>query len=200
MGIGTGSAYNVARLCGSSSGIPGNGEGEGGSEGERTRPLGPLVELTGFVGGLGVGLEFELGFSVGEVSGGIVNPHLGKKHDVILTADASGRSKSRTLLLRALLLSVAAVLGGGSRMPGTKDAARDGGGVIGRLFPALVGSELGPSPVRLRRNSFLAIPLPRLKLWGVRFLKTAPKRRFDFSLAIPWTGVVPRVNAASELE
>lgn len=200
MGIGTGSAYNAARLCGNSSGVPGNGEGEEELEGDITRPLGPLVELVGFVGGFGVGLGFKLGFRVGEVSVGIVNPHLGKKHEVILTADASGRSKSKSLLFRVLLLSVTAVLGGGSRMPGTKDAARDGGGVIGRLFPALVGSELDPSPVRLRRNNFLAIPLPRPKLWGVRLLKTAPKRRLDFSLGASWAGAIPRVNAASELE
>jgi len=195
IGIGTGSAYNVARLCGNSIGVPGIREVEGESEGVITRPLGPLAELVRFAMGLGVGLGFKLRFRVGEDSVGIVSPHFGKKHDVILTADASGRSKSRTLLLRALLFSVAAVVGGG-----TKDVARDGGGVIGRLLPALVGSELGPSPMRLRKNNFLAIPLPRPKLDGVRLLKTDPKRPLDLSLAVLWTGVIPKVSAASELE
>lgn len=184
-GIGTGSAYNVARLYGNSNGILGIGEVDGESEGENTRPLGPLVEFATFGAGLGLGLGFKLRLIVGEGSAGIVNPHLGKKHDVILTADASGRSKSRTLLLRALLLSLGAVVEGGSRMPGTKNVAGDGGGVMGRLLPALVGSELDPSPARLRKNSFLAIPLPKLKLEGVRLLKTDPKRPFDLSLAAP---------------
>lgn len=184
IGIGTGSAYSVAKLCGNSSGVPRIGEVEGGSEGEITGPLGPLAKLVGFAAGLGVGLGFKLGVRGGENSAGIVNPHLGKKHDVILTADASGRSKSKTLLLRALF-SVVTVVEGGSRIPGMKDVARDGGGVIGRLLPALVGSELGPSPARLRKNNFLAIPLPRPKLGGVRLLKTDPKRPLDFSLAVP---------------
>ena len=200
IGIGTGSAYNMARLCGNSNGVPGIGAVEEESEGVITRPLGPLVELVGFATGLERGLGFKLGLKVGEDSAGIVNPHLGKKHDVILTAEGSGRSKSRTPLLRVLLFSATAVVWGGSRMPGTKDVARDGGGVIGRLFPALVGSELDPSPTRLRKNSFLAIPLPRPRLGGVRLLKTDPRRPFDFSLAALWMGVIPRVNAASELE
>jgi len=198
--IGTGSAYNVARLCGNSIGVPGIGEVEEESEGVITRPLGSLAEIVGFATGLGVGLGFKLRLRVGEDSTGIVNPHLGKKHDVILTAEGSGRSKSRTLLLRALLFSATAAVWGGSRMPGTKGVVRDGGGVRGRLLPALVGSELGPSPTRLRKNNFLAIPLPRPKLGCVRLLKTDPKRPFDFSLAALWMGVIPRVNAASELE
>lgn len=186
MGIGTGSAYNVARLCGNSKGVPGIGEVEGEPEGEVTRPLGPLAGLVTFGVGPGAGLRlgFKLRSRVGEDSAGIVNPHLGKKHDVILTAEASGRSKSRILLLRTLLLSLVAVVGG-SRMPGTGDVARDGSGVIGRLLPALVGSESGPSPIRLRKNNFLAIPLRIPKLGGVRLLKTDPKRFFDFSLAAP---------------
>ena len=197
MGIGTGSAYSVAKLWGNSNGVPGIGEVEGESGVEVSRPLGPVV---GFVMGLGVGSVFKLGFRVGEDSAGIVKPRLGKKHDVILTADASGRSKSRSLLLRALLSSVAAVVEAGRRMPGTKDVAREGGGVLGRLLPALAGSELSPSPVRFRKNSFLAIPLPRPKLGGVRLLKTDPKRPLDFSLIVPWMGAVPTVKAASELE
>jgi hypothetical protein len=40
---------------------PGNGEVEGESEGEITRPLGPLAELVGSVAGLGLGLGFKLG-------------------------------------------------------------------------------------------------------------------------------------------
>jgi len=109
-GIGTGSAYSVAKLWGNSSGVPGIGELEGESGVESTRPLGPLA-------GSGIVLGFKLRFIVGEESAGMVNPHLGKKHDVILTTDASGRSRSRTLLPRALLLSVTAVLGAGSRVP-----------------------------------------------------------------------------------
>lgn len=129
MGIGTGSAYNVARFCGSSSGVPRIGEVEGEFEVEITRLLSPLAGLVAFVAGLGLGLGFRLRFRAGEGSVAMVSPHLGKKHDVILTADGSGRSISRIVLLRALLLSV----GGGSRMPGMKEVARDGGGVIGRL-------------------------------------------------------------------
>ena len=126
MGIGTGSAYNAAKFCGNSSGVPGIGEAEVEFKAEITRLLGPLVRLVAFAAGLRLGLGFRLRFKVDEDSVAMVNPHLGMKHDVILTADASGRSKSRTLLL---LLSV----GGGSRIPGTKDVERDGGGVIGRL-------------------------------------------------------------------
>lgn len=173
-------------------------EGESGAD--VTRPRSPVAVSVGFIPGLGVGVGFELSNGLGEGSEGIVSPHLGKKHDVILTIDASGRSKSNTLLFGALLLSVPAELGAGSRMPGTKDVAREGSGVIGRLLPALAGSELEPSPVRLRKSNFLAIPLPRPKLGGVRLLKTDPKRPFDFCLVLPWTGVMAKVNAASELE
>ena len=196
IGIGTGSAYNVARFCGNSSGVPGIGEAEGELEVEITRLLSPLARLVAFVAGLGLGLGFKLRFRVGEDSVAMVNPHLGKKHDVILTADGSGRSKSRILLLRVLLLSV----GGGSRIPGTKEVPMDGGGVIGRLCPALAGSELDPPLVRFRKNSFLAIPLPIPKLGGVRLLKTDPKRTLYLSLTAPWTGFVPELNAASERE
>ena len=201
-GIATGSAYKVAKLYGNSNGVPGIGDAEGESEGEVTRPLDPRVGLavlvTGLAVGVGLGLELRLRFRVDEGSVGIVNPHLGKKHDVILTADASGRSRSRTPLPR-VLFSVAAVAGGGNRIPGMKEVVGGRGGVIDRLFPALAGSELGPSPARLRSSSFLAIPLPRPKV-GVRLLKTDPKRPFDLSLAAPWAGAIPRVNAASELE
>jgi hypothetical protein len=201
MGIETGSAYNAAKFWGNSSGVTGIGEVEGESGGEITRPLGSVPVSVWFVTGLGIGLGLGLKLRFkGEDSEGMVSPHLGKKHDVILTADASGRSRSSTLLLRALLLSVAAEVEGGNRIPGTKDVVRGGGGVIGRLLPALAGSELDPSPVRLRKNNFLAIPLPRPKFGGVRLLKTDPKRPLDFSLAVPWMGVIPRVNAASELE
>lgn len=193
MGIGTGSAYSAAKLCGNPSGVPGIGEVEEESGAEITRPLGPLA-------GLGVALGFGLGFKVGEELEGMVNPHLGKKHDVILTADGSGRSRSRTLLPRALLLSVTAVFGAGNLIPGIKDVERDGGGVIGRLLTALAGSELDQLPARFRKNNFLAIPLPIPKLGGVRLLKTDPKRPLDFSLTVPWMGVMPEVSAASELE
>lgn len=129
MGIGTGSAYNAAKFCGNSSGVPGIGEAEVEFKVEITRLLGPLARLVTFAGGSGLGLGFRLRFRVDEDSVAMVSPHLGMKHDVILTADASGRSKSRTLLLAALLLSAV----DGSRIPGTKDVERDGGGVIGRL-------------------------------------------------------------------
>ena len=181
-GIGTGSAYNVARLYGNSNGVPGIGDVEEESEGEITRPLGPLVVLavlaTELAVGVGLGLGLGLRFRVGEGSVGIVNPHLGKKHDVILTADASGRSRSKTLLFR-ILFSVAVV-----GIPGTKDVVGGRGGVIDRLLPTLAGSELEPSPTRLRKSSFLAIPLPRPKV-DVRLLKADPNRPFDFSLAAP---------------
>ena len=200
MGIGTGSAYSVAKFRGNSSGVPGIGEADEESKAGTTRPLGPLMGLVAFVAGLGVGVGFSLGFRVGENSVGTDNPHLGRKHDVIPTADASGRSRSTTLLLRVLLLSAAVVVGCGSRIPGIKDVARDGGGVIGRLLPALAGSEAGPSPIRLRKNNFLAIPLPIPKLGGVRLLKTDPRRPLDFHLAVTLAGLTPKVNAASELE
>ena len=141
-------------------------------------------------------LRFELGFRVGGGSEETVSPRLGKKHDVILTADASGRSKSNTLLLRGLLLWTAAEVDAGSRIPGTNEVSRDGGGVLGRL----AGSELDPSPVRIRESNFFAIPLPRPRVGGVRLLKTDPKRPFDFPLVVPWAGVILKVNAASELE
>jgi len=197
MGIGTGSAYNVAKFCGNSTGVPGTGEVEGEFKVEITRLLGPLVRLVAFVPGLGLGLEFTLRFRAGEDSVAMLNPHLGKKHDVILTTDASGRSKSRALLFPALLLSV---VEGGRRIPGTKDVERDGGGVIGRLWPALAGSELEPLPIRLRKNSLLASPLPIPRFGGVRLLKTDPKRPRYLSLTVPWTGLIPGPNAASELE
>jgi hypothetical protein len=184
-GIGTGSAYNVARLWGNSSGVPGIGELEGELGTGIKRPQDPAAVSVGFVVGLGLGLGVKLRFIVGEGSEAMVSPHLGKKHDVILTADGSGRSKSNILLLRALLLSVAAEVGGESWMPVTKDVERDGSGVIGRLLPALVGSELDHSPVRLRRNSFLAIPLPRPKAGGVLLLNIDPKRPLDLSLVAP---------------
>ena len=200
MGIGTGSAYSAARFCGNASGVPGIGETEGEFKAEITRLLGPLAGLVPFVTGFGLGLGFRLGFRLGGDSVGMVNPHLGKKQDANPTADASGRSKSRILLLRALVLSVIVVVGGGTRIPGIKDVARDGGGVIGRLLPALAGSEFDPPPARLRKNSFLAIPLPIPKFEGVRLLKTDLKCPFDFSLAGPWAGFVPKVSAASEFE
>ena len=198
--IGTGSAYNAAKFLGSSRGFPRIGEVEGESEAEITRPGGPETVSVVFVAGLILGLGFELRFKVGGDSGGMVSPHLGKKHDVILTADASGRSRSNTLLLRGLLLSEAVEVDAGIRIPGMNEVGRDGGGVLGRLLPALTGSELVPSPIRLRENNFLAIPLPRPKAGGVRLLKTDPKRPFDFPLAVPWAGVIFKVNAASELE
>ena len=185
VGIGTGSAYNAARFLGNSSGAPGIGEAEGESGVDITRPPGPETVSVGLVAGLVLGLGFELGFTVGEDSGEIMSPHLGKKHDVILTADASGRSKFNTLLLRALLLSVAIEVDAGGRIPGTNEVVRDGGGVLGRLLPALTGSELDPSPVRFLENNFLAIPLPRPNVGGVRLLKTDPKRPFDFPLVVP---------------
>lgn len=176
--------------------MPGIGEEEWEFEVEITRLLGPLARLRGFVAGLGLGLGFRVRFRVDEDSVARVSPHLGRKHDVILTADASGRSKSRTLLVPALLASV----GGGSRMPGTKDVASDGGGVIGRLWPALAGSELDPPAMRLRENNFLAIPLPIPKLGGVRLLKTDPNRPLYFPLATPWMEFTPGFNTTSELE
>ena len=185
MGIGTGSAYNVAKFCGNSSGAPGNGEAEGELEVEITRPLGPPARLVAIAAGLGLGLGIRLGCKAGEDSLGIVNPHLGRKHDVIPTSDASGRSKSRTL-------SVV----GGSRIPGMKDED----GVIGRLCPALAGSELDPPTACLRKNNLLAIPLPIPKLGGVRLLKTDPNRPLCLSLAAPWARFVLKLNAASELE
>jgi hypothetical protein len=132
VGIGTGSACNVARLCGNLIGFPRIGEAEGDSKGVITCLLGLLAELVGFVTGLGVGLEFKLSF---RDPAGIVSSCLGKKHDFILTADASGMSKFRVLLLRALLFSMAAVVEGGSRAPGTKGVTRGGGGVIYRPLP-----------------------------------------------------------------
>ena len=176
-GIGTGSAYNVAKFWGSSSDVPGIWELEGELGAGIRRPVAVSV---GLVVGLKLGLGVKL--RVGEGSEAMVSPHLGKKHDVILTADASGRSKSNILVLRALLLSVAAEVGGGSWKPVTKEVERDGSGVIGRLLPALVGSELENSPVRFRRNNFLAIPLPRPKAGGVLLLKIDPNRPLDLSL------------------
>lgn len=167
---------------------------------EIIRLLSPLAILVAFVAGLGLGLGLRLRFRVGEDWVGMLNPHLGKKHDVIPTVEGSGRSKSRTLLLPALLPSVVIVAGGGGRTSRTKDVARDGGGVIGRLWPALAGSELDPPPARLRKNNFLAIPPPIPELGGVRLLKTDPKRTLYFSLAVPWAGFIPELNAASELE
>ena len=196
MGIGTGSAYNAAKFCGNSRGVPGIGEAEVEFKVEITRLLGPLARLVAFVAGLGLGLGFRLRFRVDEDSVATVNPHLGMKHDIILTADASGRSKSRTLLLAASSPSV----GGGSRIPGTNDVERDGGGVIGRLWPALAGSELESPPIRLRKNNLLASPLPIPKFGGVRLLKTDPKRPLYLSLTAPWAGFIPGLNAASELE
>lgn len=201
MGIGTGSAYNAAKFLGNSSGAPGTGEAEGGSWAEITGPRNPGMVSVGPVVGLVLGLRFELGFRVGDGSEETASPRLGKKQDVILTADASGRSKSNTLLLRAWLLwSVAAEVEVGSRIPGTSDAARNEGGVLGRLLSALTGSELDPSPVRLLENNFLAIPLPRPKVGGVRLVKTDPKRPFDFPLVVTCAGSILKVNAASELE
>lgn len=142
IGIETGSAYNAAKLWGNSIGVPGIGGVEGESGAEILNPRGPVTVSTGFAPGLG--LRFELEFRGGEGSEEIVSPHLGRKHDVILTTDASGRSRFNILLLRVLLLSVAAELCTGSRIPGITDVARDGGGVIGRLLPALAGSELDP--------------------------------------------------------
>lgn len=185
IGIGTGSAYNAAKFFGKSSGVPGTGEVEGESGAEITRPRAPETVSVGFVAGLVLVLRFELGFRVGEDSEDMGCTRFGKKHDVILTADASGRSKSNTLLLRALLLSVAAAVEAGSRIPGTNDVARVGGGVIGRLLPALTGSEFDSSPVRLRENNFLAIPLPSPKVGGVRLLKTDPKRPLGLPLVVP---------------
>jgi hypothetical protein len=112
MGIGTGSAYSAAKFCGNTSGVPGIGETEGEFKAEITRLLGPLARL------VGLGLGFRFGFRVGGDSVGMVNPHLGKKQEVNPTADASGRSKSRILLLRVLALSVIVVVGGGTRIPG----------------------------------------------------------------------------------
>src|ERR1700753_3014700 len=118
MGIGTGSAYNAAKLWGNSNGVPGIGEVEGESGAEITRPRRSVAVSVAFVTGFGLELGFELRFKVGEDSEEIVRPHLGKKHDVNLTADASGRSKSNTLLFSALLRS--AEEGDGSRITGMK--------------------------------------------------------------------------------
>ena len=54
--------------------------------------------------------------------------------------------------------------------------------------------------MRLRENNLLASPLPIPKFGGVRLLKTDPKRPLYLSLTAPWTGFIPELNAASELE